>query len=56
MPDAVILKVDFDRNKEIVEKYDVASYPTILLLQDGEEVKRLKGLQQKPVLKQLLEA
>lgn len=56
LPDSVILKVDFDQNKGVVEKYDVASYPTILVLEDGEEINRLKGLQQKPALKQLLEA
>ncbi|MEG1829743.1 thioredoxin domain-containing protein [Niameybacter sp.] len=56
LPESAILKIDFDQNKEIVEKYDVASYPTILLLENGEEVQRLKGLQQKPALKKLLEA
>ncbi|MGL6173673.1 MAG: thioredoxin [Cellulosilyticaceae bacterium] len=54
--DVTIVKVDFDKNKEIIEKYEVASYPTIILFKDGEEVSRLKGLQQKPVLKKMLEA
>ncbi|MGL4361845.1 MAG: thioredoxin family protein [Cellulosilyticaceae bacterium] len=54
-PNVKMLKLDFDYNKEITEKYNVSSYPTILLFKNGEESARLKGLQQKPVLKKLLE-
>ena len=45
-----ILKVDFDKNKDLIEKYEVKGYPTIIILKDGVEVKRLTGLQQKPAL------
>ena len=50
-----ILKVDFDKNKELIEKYEVKGYPTIIILKDGVEVKRLTGLQQKPALIKALE-
>ena len=45
-----ILKVDFDKNKDLTEKYAVKGYPTIIILKDGVEVKRMQGLQQKPAL------
>ena len=48
--DLTILKVDFDQNKELTAEYGVAGYPTLILLKDGAEVKRLQGLQQKPVI------
>ena len=50
-----ILKVDFDKNKELIEKYEVKGYPTIIILKDGVEVKRLAGLQQKPALIKAIE-
>lgn len=56
MPEVEILKVDFDKNKDIIEKYNVASYPTLILFKEGEEVERLKGLQQKPVIQKMLQA
>ncbi|AET70360.1 thioredoxin domain-containing protein [Desulfosporosinus orientis DSM 765] len=43
-----IVTVDFDANKEAVEKYGVESYPTMIVFNDGQEVTRVKGLQQKP--------
>ena len=45
-----ILKVNFDENKDLTAKYEVKGYPTIIILKDGVEVKRLTGLQQKPAL------
>ena len=50
-----ILKVDFDANKDLTEAYKVVGYPTIIVLKDGEEVKRLQGLQQKPLIIKTLE-
>ena len=41
-------EIDFDANKDATAKYKVESYPTLLLFKNGEEVKRVKGLQQKP--------
>lgn len=45
-----ILKVNFDENKDLTAKYEVKGYPTIIILKDGVEVKRMQGLQQKPAL------
>lgn len=50
-----ILKVDFDKNKDLTEKYAVKGYPTLILLKDGVEVKRMAGLQQKPAIVKALE-
>ena len=49
------LKVDFDKNKELVEEYEVSGYPTLILMKDGKELKRLSGLQQKPLIVKMLE-
>ncbi|MCD7950849.1 MAG: thioredoxin domain-containing protein [Erysipelotrichaceae bacterium] len=45
-----ILKVDFDKNKDLTAEYDVKGYPTLIFLKDGEEKKRMQGLQQKPAI------
>ena len=50
-----ILKVNFDENKDLTAKYEVKGYPTIIILKDGVEVKRLTGLQQKPALIKAIE-
>ena len=50
-----ILKVNFDENKYLTERYGVKGYPTLILFKDGEEVKRLTGLQQKPALVKAIE-
>ena len=41
-----IVTVDFDTNKETVERYGVESYPTMIVFNDGQELTRVKGLQQ----------
>ena len=50
-----ILKVNFDENKELTEKFAVKGYPTLIFFKDGEEVKRLQGLQQKPAIIKVIE-
>lgn len=50
-----ILKVDFDKNQNLVEQYGVTGYPTLILLQDGVELKRVSGLQQKPLIIKMIE-
>ena len=50
-----ILKVDFDKNKDLTEKYEVKGYPTLIFLKDGVEVKRMTGLQQKPAIIKAIE-
>ena len=50
-----ILKVDFDKNQDLVDQYGVTGYPTLILLQDGVELKRVSGLQQKPLIIKMIE-
>lgn len=50
-----ILKLDFDKNKDLVEEYSVSGYPTMILLRDGTELKRTSGLQQKPAIVKMIE-
>lgn len=52
---ATILKVDFDKNQDLVEQYGVSGYPTLILLRDGAELKRASGLQQKPFIIKMIE-
>lgn len=49
-----IVTIDFDGNKEAVEKYNVAGYPTLIVFENGKELSRLKGLQQKPKIMQMI--
>jgi len=53
--DVEIVKLDFDVNKEAVEKYGVSGYPTLILFNNGQEVERVKGLQQKPVILRMIQ-
>ena len=54
--DTEILMLDYDVNKEAVEKYGVASYPTLIFFENGQEVERMKGLQQKPLILRMIKA
>ncbi|MEG6616724.1 thioredoxin domain-containing protein [Peptococcaceae bacterium 1198_IL3148] len=49
-----IVTLDFDVNKDAVEKYNVAGYPTMIVFNNGQEVTRTKGLQQKPKIIEML--
>ena len=51
-----ILLVDFDVNKEAVEKNGVEGYPTMIFYKDGQEMERMRGLQQKPVILKMISA
>lgn len=50
-----ILKVDFDKNKDLIVQFEVKGYPTLILFKDGNEVKRMQGLQQKPAIIKAIE-
>jgi thioredoxin 1 len=39
-----VCKVDVDRAPAIAQKYGVRAIPTVLIIQDGKEIKRLVGL------------
>lgn len=53
--DVKIVKVNFDQNKDMLGKFAVTMYPTMVIFENGIEVKRLKGLQQKPLILKALQ-
>ena len=40
-----IYNINADKNKMLIEKYDITSYPTIFIFNNGENVSHLTGLQ-----------
>ena len=50
-----IMKLDFDKNRDLAEEYEITGYTTLVLLKDGKEVKRMTGLQQKPAIVKMIE-
>ena len=49
-PDFRIYQVEFNENKELKDRCGVKGFPTLLFMKDGQEVSRLEGLKQKPVI------
>ncbi|MBR2831075.1 thioredoxin [Candidatus Saccharibacteria bacterium] len=43
-PEIIITKVNIDEEEELAEKYEVSSIPCLVLLKDGEEIKRNVGI------------
>jgi len=39
-----VQKVNVDENSELAQQYNVRNIPTVVLLQDGQEVKRIIGV------------
>ncbi len=52
---ALIGKVDVDNNPEVAFKYGIRSIPTILILKDGEEIKRHVGYTTQANLAQIID-
>lgn len=46
-PDLTITRIDIDSDKEMVEKYNIQSVPTYVILKDGKEVDRIVGAKPK---------
>lgn len=53
--DIKIIKIDFEENPDLIEKYNVEGYPTLIMFKDGVELSRKAGLQQKPVIIKMIE-
>lgn len=49
-----VAKVDVDAENALAAKYGVMSIPTVILFDDGTEVKRFVGVQQKETYKSVL--
>lgn len=54
--EAVIVKIDVDRNPELSAKYQVRSVPTLIIFKNGEQQWRASGLQQLEMLETHLRA
>ena len=52
---AVVAKVNGDYSRQLVNKFRVAGYPTLVLLKDGQEISRVEGPQSEAELTLLLE-
>ena len=44
---AKVCKVDVDNNKDIARRFKVMSIPTVIILENGEEINRLVGVKEK---------
>ncbi|MCX8064165.1 MAG: thioredoxin [Candidatus Hydrogenedentes bacterium] len=49
-------KVNVDNEMELAERFGVMSIPTIVIMKDGQEVKRFVGVQPKAVLVSMLDS
>ncbi len=47
-----IIKINEAENEELMEKYNVNMFPTIIIVKDGEEQERIVGYVEKETLKQ----
>lgn len=54
MQDITIGKVNIDEQQELARQYGIMSIPTLVVLQDGKEVKRSAGFITKQAMKDLL--
>ena len=51
---ATVAKVDVDRETVLAGRFDIVSIPTVIVFQDGQEVKRLIGVQSREKYESLL--
>jgi len=54
-PDFPIYQIDFDENIALKESLDVTGFPTMLFYKNGQEVERMEGLKQKPLIVRAIE-
>jgi len=47
-----IIKIDVDRQRDLAERYEIRSVPTIIIFKNGEILWRASGLQQLEVLEE----
>ena len=52
---AIVGKLDTEKEKEIAEKYEIQSIPTLIVFKDGKEAETMTGLQNKELLIDTLE-
>lgn len=49
-----VVKINYDEAKEIGEKYEVQSLPTLILFKNGKDYNRLVGAKPKGVIEELI--
>ncbi len=54
-PQYVVGKINIDENPELAEEYGVSSIPTLVVLENGKEVRRSLGAKPKPQILAMLE-
>jgi len=54
--EVIIGKVDIDKSQKTTTQFGVTSVPTLVLLKDGQEVRRVVGLRDADSLKSLIQA
>jgi thioredoxin 1 len=55
MPDFLICQIDFDENRDLKERLKVTGFPTMIFFREGQEMERMEGLMQKPVIVKAIE-
>ena len=55
-PQYVIGKINIDESPELAAEYGVSSIPTLVVLENGREIKRSLGAKPKPQVLKLLES
>lgn len=53
---AKICKFNTDENQQFVSQFGIRGIPTMIIFKDGQEVKRLVGLRQKPEIADVLDS
>lgn len=53
-PEIKVTKVNIDEEEELAEKYEVSSVPCLVVVKNGEEVKRVVGMQSAKKLEKLV--
>ena len=52
--DVKFTELDVDKNGNIAQEYEIRGIPTLILFQDGKEIKRIVGVKSKEELKEEL--
>lgn len=53
--EAVVAKVDIDEARDIAQRYQITSVPTLMVFRDGEPVATVRGVQGRPAIESLID-
>ncbi len=54
--DIKIVKIDADTEPDLIKKYEIQGYPTVVLIKDGEEKDRILGYMEKQEIEEKIES